>query len=309
MKKNNIAAVPNTQIVKENVVNCRQDFKMLISATNANPNGDPNAASARPRTDLNGYGLVTGICIKHKIRQQLVAMGEKIMIQTAQLATDGFTAIKDRIEACEGYKNASLKEQGEIIKDNFIDARAFGFLAPKKGSNSGSVNGYGAITIGIGKSVSPVNVSIIGITKCANNEGNDKMGSDRCGEKAVVDFGLYEITGSVNPYFSAINGLTWDDLEKIKEAMIHMLENTGSEARPQGSIRIEHFYWWDHRNSGEGKGMYPSAPAWAVHDSVVVKSKLGKDEIPTSMDDYTIEVKKLRNITAPVDLAYQKDFE
>ena len=309
MKKNNTAAAQNTQVVKENVVNCRQDFKILLSVLLANPNGDPNAASGRPRTDLNGYGLITGICVKHWIRQQLLAMGEKIMIQTAQLATDGFTAIKDRIEACEGYKKASLEEQGEIIKDNFIDARAFGFLAPKKGSNSGSVNGYGAITIGISKSVSPVNVSVIGITKCANNEGNDGMASDRCGEKAVVDFGLYEITGSVNPNFAAINGLTWDDLDKIKEAMVRMLENTVSAARPAGSMKIEHFYWWDHRNSGEGKGMHPSAPAWAVHDSVIVKSKLDKDEIPTSMDDYTIQVKKLRNITAPVDLAYQKDFE
>ena len=41
------------------------DFTLFISATNANPNGDPLNGN-RPRISLDGYGEISDVCIKRK---------------------------------------------------------------------------------------------------------------------------------------------------------------------------------------------------------------------------------------------------
>ena len=49
-------------------------FALIISATNANPNGDPLNGN-RPREDYDGYGEISDVCIKRKIRNRLQDMG------------------------------------------------------------------------------------------------------------------------------------------------------------------------------------------------------------------------------------------
>ena len=46
----------------------RYDFVMLFDVENGNPNGDPDAGNS-PRIDVeSGYGYVTDVCLKRKIR-------------------------------------------------------------------------------------------------------------------------------------------------------------------------------------------------------------------------------------------------
>ena len=46
----------------------RYDFVMIFDVENGNPNGDPDAGNA-PRVDAEtGYGYVTDVCLKRKIR-------------------------------------------------------------------------------------------------------------------------------------------------------------------------------------------------------------------------------------------------
>ena len=46
----------------------RYDFIYLFDATDANPNGDPDAGNL-PRVDTeSGQGLITDVCIKRKVR-------------------------------------------------------------------------------------------------------------------------------------------------------------------------------------------------------------------------------------------------
>lgn len=46
----------------------RYDFVILFDVENGNPNGDPDAGNM-PRVDpASGYGLVTDVCLKRKIR-------------------------------------------------------------------------------------------------------------------------------------------------------------------------------------------------------------------------------------------------
>ena len=48
----------------------RIDFMELISVSGANPNGDP-AKLGMPRTDSRGFGVISPVCIRRKLRDRL----------------------------------------------------------------------------------------------------------------------------------------------------------------------------------------------------------------------------------------------
>ena len=45
------------------------DFTAIITAANANPNGDPLNGN-RPRESYDGFGEMSDVCIKRKIRNR-----------------------------------------------------------------------------------------------------------------------------------------------------------------------------------------------------------------------------------------------
>ena len=54
----------------------RYDFVILFDVENGNPNGDPDAGNM-PRVDPEtGYGLVTDVCLKRKIRNYVETLKE-----------------------------------------------------------------------------------------------------------------------------------------------------------------------------------------------------------------------------------------
>jgi len=49
----------------------RYEFTVIFDVENGNPNGDPDAGNM-PRTDAEtGYGIVTDVCLKRKIRNYI----------------------------------------------------------------------------------------------------------------------------------------------------------------------------------------------------------------------------------------------
>ena len=54
----------------------RYEFVMLFDVENGNPNGDPDAGNM-PRIDPEtGYGIVTDVCLKRKIRNYVETVRE-----------------------------------------------------------------------------------------------------------------------------------------------------------------------------------------------------------------------------------------
>lgn len=52
----------------------RYEFVVLFDVENGNPNGDPDAGNM-PRVDPEtGYGLVTDVCLKRKIRNSAIML-------------------------------------------------------------------------------------------------------------------------------------------------------------------------------------------------------------------------------------------
>lgn len=85
------------------------DFTLFISVYNANPNGDPLNGN-RPRINLDGYGEISDVCIKRKIRNRFQDMGEKIFVQSDDRADDSYTSLKDRADGCEELKEEISKK-------------------------------------------------------------------------------------------------------------------------------------------------------------------------------------------------------
>ena len=75
------------------------DFLLLVTVNDANPNGDPLNGN-RPRENFDGYGEISDVCIKRKIRNRWQDMGQKIFVQSDDRKDDGYGSLKERAEGC-----------------------------------------------------------------------------------------------------------------------------------------------------------------------------------------------------------------
>lgn len=247
------------------------DFAVIISTKNANPNGDPLNGN-RPRENYDGFGEISDVCIKRKIRNRLQDMRQPIFVQSDERRTDGFRSLKDRAEGCAELKEASKdKEQyATIACKKWIDVRSFGqVFAFKKGEddNSVSIGIRGPVSVHSAVSISPIEISSMQITKSVNGETGkdpDKKSADTMGMKHRVDFGVYVFYGSINTQLAEKTGFSLEDAEKIKKALITLFENDCSSARPDGSMEVHKVCWWQHNTK---TGQYSSAK---VHRTLTI---------------------------------------
>jgi CRISPR-associated protein Csd2 len=94
------------------------DFAIIIGVRNANPNGDPLNGN-RPRTNYEGYGEMTDVCLKRKIRNRLMEAGEAILVQSDDYRNDEYRSIKARYDANEEVKKLveTAKSKNQENKD------------------------------------------------------------------------------------------------------------------------------------------------------------------------------------------------
>ena len=81
------------------------DFAIVIAVHHANPNGDPLNGN-RPRETYAGYGEISDVCIKRKIRNRMMDLGAVIFVQSDDKNNDGFGSLKERAESIEELKKA-----------------------------------------------------------------------------------------------------------------------------------------------------------------------------------------------------------
>lgn len=266
------------------------DFIVLVSANMANVNGDPLNGN-RPRTDYNGLGEMSDVCIKRKIRNRMQDMGNKIFVQSDDRADDGFTSLSERASKIIG-KVKNKDEYASKACTQWLDVRSFGQVFAFK-SDSVSVGVRGPVSIHQAVSVSPVEIQSIQITKSVNGEPGEKKASDTMGMKHFVRFGLYKIKGSINVQLAGKTGFTEEDAEIVKECLRTLFINDASSARPDGSMEVVKLYWWKHNCKD---GQYSSAK---VHNLLKVLPKENVTE-PSSVEDYTITVDELPDLALEV---------
>ena len=273
------------------------DFAILISVENANPNGDPLCGN-RPREDYDGFGEISDVCLKRKIRNRLIDMNESVFVQSNDHRVDSYKSLKTRAEGCEELKKASngkdtdQDEFARIACEQWMDVRSFGQVFAFKGDKV-SVGVRGPVTISIAKSVSPVDIISMQIVKSVNSEDKTERASDTMGMKHRVAFGLYLAKGSINCQLAEKTGFRDEDAEKIKEAMRTLLENDASSARPEGSMEVCALYWW------EQEGKTPKYSSAKVQRSLQVTLKEGVIK-PKRFEDYDVQVAPLDGVTLQI---------
>jgi len=265
------------------------DFAVIISVNRANPNGDPLNGN-RPRQTYDGYGEISDVCLKRKIRNRLQDMGEFIFVQSDDNRVDEFRSLNDRFKAALETWEKKAKEKKiesadtrENAPREWFDVRAFGqvfaFKSKKKqggeGSDSVSVGIRGPVTIQSAFSIEPITPDSMQITKSVNLETEknpDKKGADTMGMKHRVDKGIYVTYGAINTQLASKTGFSDDDAEKIKLALQTLFVNDVSSARPEGSMEVLKVIWWQHNSPS---GQYSSASVHGALQELLEQEKDG----------------------------------
>lgn len=224
------------------------DFIMTIVVNGANPNGDPLAGNM-PRTDSEGYGEISDVCIKRKIRNRFQDMGNEIFVKSKERTDDGYKSLEARYNGI--LKNE--KDEKEIIKrmcSEWLDVRTFGQVVTY---NNKSIAIRGPVSISISKSLEPISINSMQIVKSTNGQDSKKNGgeekektSDTMGTKHYVEFGTYIVHGAVNCFFAEKVGYTKNDVDVLKEALRTLFINDASSARPEGSMEVKDIFWFEH---------------------------------------------------------------
>ena len=266
------------------------DFAVVLRVKHANPNGDPLNGN-RPRTDYNGYGEISDVCLKRKIRDRLQDAGSAIFVQSDDRKNDEARSLRERAEKGLGSAFGS-SATSKLACEKWIDVRAFGqlFALPKKkgkgkeeeGGDTGvSIPIRGPVTLHSAFSLQPIEVTSTQITKSVSGDGDgSKRGSDTMGMKHRVDEAVYSFCGSMNPQLAERTGFSGEDAESIKAILPKLFENDASSARPEGSMEVLKVIWWKHNCKA---GQYSSAK---VHRTLTVKQ------------DGQIELAQLKGLTA-----------
>ena len=281
------------------VIKNRYEFTILFDVENGNPNGDPNAGNM-PRIDPEtGYGIVTDVCLKRKIRNCVETMcedkeGYKIYIkdgvplnESDDTAYVAFGTDEKKIKELKKDDPGIDKKICQFMCNNFFDIRTFGAVMTtfvKAALNCGQVRG--PVQLGFARSIDPIVTQEVTITRVAITTKKDAENkSTEMGRKYIVPYALYRVDGYISANLARkVTGFSEDDLALLWQAIINMFENDHSAAR--GKIAVRKLIIFKHDSE------IGNAPAHKLFDGVKVTRKNNID-CPRSYDDYVIEVDEI----------------
>jgi CRISPR-associated protein Csd2 len=291
----------------------RVEFVLLFDVVQGNPNGDPDAGNA-PRVDPEtGYGMVTDVCLKRKIRN-FVAMTKEYQPPYDIYVKERGILAREQKKAYEAVHAEPLNRPNEDARrwmcDNYFDVRTFGAVMTtgKSGSdepaepdggkgkpkgakkdqklwNCGQVRG--PVQLAFARSMSPilalehaitrVALTNAGDTDRAGAEGDDeKAGSGQMGRKYTIPYALYRAHGFISPFLAKQTGFSRADYHVLTEALVHMFEHDRSAARGEMSVRGLGVF--------EHESALGNAPAHELFELIQVKGP----ETPRAFSDYQV---------------------
>lgn len=267
------------------MLNNRYEFVMLFDVENGNPNGDPDAGNT-PRIDPEtGFGYVTDVCLKRKIRNfvELTKEGEagyNILIKPDRFLNAKFSEAYTQENIPHKSKNPDdIRKARDFMCKNYFDVRAFGAVMSTGDSPCGIVRG--PVQINFARSVSPVNIQDITITRQAKTT-EDRMdrGETEMGRKSFIPYGLYRAEGYVSASLAnKVTDLDENDLELLWSAIINMFEDDHSAAR--GKMCMRKLYVFKHEN------VLGCCPSHLLFDKITIDPLTA---VPRSFKDYKITV-------------------
>jgi CRISPR-associated protein Csd2 len=267
----------------------RYEFVLLYDVENGNPNGDPDAGNM-PRIDPEtGYGIVTDVCLKRKIRNYVeLVKGDATAYRI--YVKEGIPLNQNHAEAYAafGLKSGAKAPLTDVNKArqwmcaNFFDVRTFGAVM-STGDNCGQVRG--PVQINFSRSIDPIVQQEVTITRQTVTKIEDAEKERTMGRKHIVPYGLYRVEGYVSAKLANDEtkgtGFSTEDLELFWEALFNMFEHDHSAAR--GKMAARKLVIFKHQSE------LGNAPSHRLFELVKV-SKNPKANPPRQYSDYEIQV-------------------
>jgi CRISPR-associated protein Csd2 len=265
----------------------RYEFVLLYDVENGNPNGDPDAGNM-PRIDPEtGYGIVTDVAIKRKVRNyaELVkgdAKGYKIYIKEGTPLNANHEVAYKEVGLEPGKKAAmtDVQKARAWMCANFFDVRTFGAVM-STGDNCGQVRG--PIQINFSRSIDPIVQQEVTITRQTVTKIEDAEKERTMGRKHIVPYGLYRAEGYISAKLANDEtkgtGFSEEDLALFWDALVNMFEHDHSAAR--GKMAAQKLYVFKHKDE------LGNAPSHKLFELLDVKKKDGV-VIPRKFADYDV---------------------
>lgn len=278
------------------VIKNRYEFVILFDVENGNPNGDPDAGNM-PRIDPEtGYGLVTDVCLKRKIRNYVeivkedeagygIYIKEDVPLNRSDNKAYEYLGVNEKTvkELKKKDPEADIKIR-DFMCQNFYDIRAFGAVMTtfvKASLNCGQVRG--PVQLGFARSIDPIISQEVTITRVAiTTEKDAENKSTEMGRKNIVPYALYRAEGYISANLARrVTGFSEDDLELLWEAIINMFEHDHSAARGKMAVR-ELIVFKHSKELGD-------CPAYKLFDSIEINRK--EDVVyPRRYQDYIVNI-------------------
>ena len=280
------------------IIKNRYEFVVLFDVENGNPNGDPDAGNM-PRVDPEtGYGIVTDVCLKRKIRNYVetvkdgeqgydIYIKEGVPLNRSDRKAFEYLGVEDDKDKIKAKKkedpDLDIKVRSFMCK-NFYDIRTFGAVMTtftKNALNCGQVRG--PVQISFARSIDEVIPQELTITRTAiTTEEDAENKKTEMGRKYIVPYGLYRAEGYISANLARkVTGFSEDDLELLWQAILNMFELDHAAARGKMSVRKLIVFKHDSE--------FGNAPAYKLFDTVHVK-RIDETQPARSFTDYKVTV-------------------
>lgn len=270
-------------------LNNRYEFVMIFDVENGNPNGDPDAGNT-PRMDAeSGFGYITDVCLKRKIRNyvELTREGEpgyNILIKPDKHLNAKFTEAYEAQGLQTKKKGGNpndVKKARDYMCKNYFDVRAFGAVMSTGDDPCGIVRG--PVQINFARSISPISIDEISITRQAKTTEDRAMaaGTTEMGRKSIIPYAVYRAEGYISAALAnKVTDLSEEDVELIWEAIINMFEHDHSAAR--GKMCMRKLFVFKHST------VLGDCPSHILFDKISVEEREGT--LARSYKDYVVTV-------------------
>ena len=274
----------------------RYEFVVLFDVENGNPNGDPDAGNM-PRTDVEtGYGIITDVCLKRKIRNYVetvkegepgyrIYIKENVPLNTSDKEAYAYLGVKeDKVKEAKKKDPELDKKVRDFMCKNFFDIRTFGAVMTtfkKAALNCGQVRG--PVQFGFARSIDRIIPQEVTITRAAiTTEADAERKNTEMGGKYIVPYALYRVEGYISANLAKkTTGFSEEDIELLWQAIMNMFEFDHAAAR--GKMVTRKLIIFKHDSE------LGNAHAHKLFELVEVKKNAGI-ETPRSYGDYTVTV-------------------
>lgn len=264
----------------------RYEFVLLFDVENGNPNGDPDMGNM-PRVDpQTGYGIVTDVCLKRKIRDYIDLVkggseGYDIYVKEGVVLNEQHTKAFAALGRKPDSKKPKDEELTRFMCKHFFDIRAFGAVMTTE-VNCGQVRGPVQLTFA--RSQDQIFQQEVTITRQAVANVKDAEKGQTMGKKQIVPYGLYREEGYVSAHLAKkTTGFSEEDLALLWDSLVNMFEHDHSAARGKMSARKLIIFKHDTELG--------CCQSHVLFNTVKVE-RISKDLPPRSFTDYNVTVNK-----------------